>query len=86
MGIILKCGVDHRCGWLNAVCRTQKRAREAAERMGSNGDDAAVPAGTYVQVHVADVPAEAAAGVLARVEASAQVREPLHAAGNQRRV
>jgi hypothetical protein len=54
--------------------------------MGSNGDDAAVPAGTYVQVHVADVPAEAAAGVLARVEASAQVREPLHAAGSRRRV
>lgn len=54
--------------------RTQRRAKEAAARVGAAGDPNGVPAGTYVELHVADMPAEAAARVLARVAATAQVR------------
>jgi pre-rRNA-processing protein TSR1 len=53
--------------------RTQRRAKEAAARVGAAGDPDGVPAGTYVQLHVAGVPAEAAGTVLARVAAASQV-------------
>lgn len=54
--------------------RTQRRAKEEAARVGAAGDPDGVPVGTYVELHVVDVPAEAAARVLARVAATLQVR------------
>ncbi|KAI7842810.1 hypothetical protein COHA_003556 [Chlorella ohadii] len=52
--------------------RAHKRAKEAAARVGAAGDPDGVAAGTYVQLQVAAVPADAAARVLERVAASQQ--------------
>ena len=52
------------------------RAKAAAQRVGNDLDVAGVPAGTYVAVHVASVPVDAARGVLDRVEAFLQVFTP----------
>lgn len=52
--------------------RAHKRAIEAVNKAGTAGDPHGVPAGTYVQLQVAAVPAEAAARVLQRVAASQQ--------------
>lgn len=52
--------------------RAHKRAKETAARVGAAGDPDGVAAGTYVQLQVAAVPADAAARVLERVAASQQ--------------
>jgi hypothetical protein len=50
------------------------RAKIIAVKAGSAGDGHGVPAGTYVDLHLADVPQEAAEKVLQRVEAAKKVR------------
>ena len=49
------------------------RAKALAEEAGKAGDPHSVPAGTYVEVHVADVPTSAAAAVVQRVSDTLQV-------------
>ncbi|GAB4814739.1 hypothetical protein N2152v2_001785 [Parachlorella kessleri] len=56
--------------------RTQRRAKEAAARVGAAGDPDGLPAGVYVQLHVANVPAEVAGRVLSRVAAAAKGEQP----------
>ncbi len=51
-----------------------RRAVAAAAAVGARGDALGVPAGTYVTVHLAAVPAAAAEAVVSRVAASQQVR------------
>ena len=50
------------------------RAKIIAVKAGSAGDGHGVPAGTYVDLHLADVPQEAAEKVLQRIEAAKKVR------------
>ncbi|EFN51500.1 hypothetical protein CHLNCDRAFT_37364 [Chlorella variabilis] len=52
--------------------RAHKRATEASLKAGAAGDAHGVPVGSYVQLRVAAVPADAAARVLQRVTASRQ--------------
>lgn len=62
--------------------RTERRAKEAAQLAGSAGDLHGVSAGTYVQLHVRAVPANAAWRVCERVAASlARTAPPLVAFG-----
>ncbi len=49
------------------------RAKALAEEAGKAGDAHSVPAGTYVEVHVADVPTSAAAAVVQRVSTTLKV-------------
>lgn len=57
-------------------CRAHKRAIELSVKAGAAGDEHGVPAGTYVQLRVAAVPADAAARVLQRVASSQQEAVP----------
>eukprot|EP00884_Botryococcus_braunii_P001387 jgi/Botrbrau1/11249/Bobra.0038s0021.1 len=52
--------------------RTQKRAIAAQQSVGGPGDPHGVAAGTYVEVHLANVPQAAAAALVQRVGASLQ--------------
>ncbi|CAL5218954.1 g706 [Coccomyxa viridis] len=52
--------------------RAQKRAKALAQAAGQAGDPHSVPAGTYLEVHVADVPTSAAAAVVQRLSDSLQ--------------
>ena len=52
------------------------RAKALAQAAGKAGDAHSVPAGTYLEVHVADVPTSAAAAVVQRVSDSLQVCVP----------
>ena len=54
------------------ACSAHKRAKEASVRASSGGDPCGVPAGTWVQLRVAAVPADAAQRVVERVAASRQ--------------
>lgn len=49
------------------------RAKALAEAAGKAGDPHGVPAGTYLEVHMADVPTAAAAAVVQRVSDALQV-------------
>ena len=50
-----------------------RRAKALADAAGRAGDPHSVPAGTYLEVHVADLPTSAAAAVVQRVSESLQV-------------
>eukprot|EP00887_Chlorella_sp_A99_P006809 scaffold2.g6809.t1 len=50
--------------------RTEKRAKEAARAAGGEGDEHGLPAGSYAQLAVGGVPADAAARVCAAVAAA----------------
>ena len=50
-----------------------RRAKALADKAGKAGDPHSVPAGTYLEVHVADVPTSAAAAVVQGVSESLQV-------------
>ncbi len=55
------------------------RAKALAQAAGQAGDPHSVPAGTYLEVHVADVPTSAAAAVVQRLSDSLQVcKTPQH--------
>ncbi|KAI3432659.1 hypothetical protein D9Q98_004203 [Chlorella vulgaris] len=56
--------------------RAHKRAIELSVKAGAAGNEHGVPAGTYVQLRVAAVPADAAARVLQRVASSQQEAVP----------
>lgn len=58
------------------LCRAHKRAIELSVKAGAAGNEHGVPAGTYVQLRVAAVPADAAARVLQRVASSQQEAVP----------
>ncbi len=55
---------------VRALCR----AKALAQAAGQAGDPHSVPAGTYLEVHVADVSTSAAAAVVQRLSDSLQVR------------
>lgn len=50
------------------------RAKAAALQAGAAGDGSGVSAGTYVDIHVIDVPAEAAKQIVLNVETAAKVK------------
>lgn len=60
----------------NSLSRNYCRAKAAALRVGSAGDGHGVPAGSFVDVHVADVPQADAEAILNRVNAAAKVKSP----------
>lgn len=56
--------------------RAEKRAKEAAQLAGEAGDSHGVPAGAYVELHVASVPADAAQRVCTQVVALQEAAVP----------